>query len=40
MPVGDGSEDGQLRMVEVGTRGVEDGTQGSSLHGQVGGAVF
>ena len=39
-PVGDGNEVGQRRMVEVGTRGVEDDTQGSSLRGCVGGAVL
>lgn len=38
--LGDGNEVGQRRMVEVGTRGVEDDTQCSSLHGCMGGAVL
>ena len=37
-PLGDSGEVGQLRVMELGTRGVEDGTQGSRFHVCMGGA--
>lgn len=36
-PLGDSGEVGQLRVMELGTRGVEDGTQGSRFHVCMGG---
>ena len=36
-PLGDSGKAGQLRVMELGTRGIEDGTQGSSFHVCMGG---